>query len=112
MKLDDLDERWVPRLAVRLRAVVDNAGVRRERLAARLRNARASVLEPGPDSPLRGLDERYAMHGPLALLRDVPQLGLLLVAAVFLTGSVVALERAGDRQRSSAEQASTDPEIP
>jgi hypothetical protein len=111
VKLDDLDERWVPRLAVRLRAFVDNAGVRRERLSARIGNLRTAVLDPRPGSPLRTLDDRYASRGPLALLRDVPQLGLLLVAAVFLTGSGVALERAGNRQRAGAEQ-SNGPVIP
>ena len=40
VKLDDLDEQWVPRLASRLRAFVDNAGVRRARLAERIGNAR------------------------------------------------------------------------
>ncbi|MDT7570866.1 MAG: hypothetical protein QOE05_1040 [Actinomycetota bacterium] len=112
MKLDDLDERWVPRLAVRLRAFVDSMGLRRERLVARMHDATTAVLEPSAQSPLRALDDRFASHGPLALLRDVPQLGLLLVAAVFLTGSGVALERAGDRTRAGADRASDDPEIP
>jgi hypothetical protein len=111
VKLDDLDERWVPRLAVRLRSWVDNAGVRRERLAQRIGGVWTAVLDPGPGSPLRTLDDRYASRGPLALLRDVPQLGLLLVAAVFLTGSGVALERAGNRQRAGVAQ-SNAPEIP
>ena len=112
MKLDDLDRQWVPRLAVRLRALVDGAAVRRERAAARLRTATEAVLDPAPGSPLRALDERYASRGPLALLRDVPQLGLLLVAAVFLAGSGVALERAGDRQRTAAQSSADDPPIP
>jgi hypothetical protein len=77
-----------------------------------MRNVTTAILEPSADSPLRALDDRYASRGPLALLRDVPQLGLLLVAAVFLTGSGVALERAGDRQRSSAAQSPGEPEIP
>jgi hypothetical protein len=112
VKLDDIDERWVPRLAVRLRAFVDTAGVRRERALERIRGVTSAVLDPGPGSPLRVLDDRYASRGPLALLRDVPQLGLLLVAAVFLTGSGVALERAGDRQRTSAQTGSNEPPIP
>jgi hypothetical protein len=112
VRLDDLDDRWVPRLAVRLRAFVDRASVRRERLVERVRTASAAVLQPSAESPLKALDDRYASRGPLALLRDVPQLGLLLVAAVFVTGSIVALERAGDRQRASSAQSSDDPEIP
>jgi hypothetical protein len=112
VKLDDLDDQLVPRLAARLRVFVDRAGARRDRVAERLRAASAAVLEPTPGSPLRALDERYASRGPLALLRDVPQLGLLLVAAVFLTGSGIALERSTDKQRSAVERASTEPDIP
>jgi hypothetical protein len=112
VKLDELDERFVPRLAVRLRAWVDGAAARRGLMRERLRAATAAVLQPSPGSPLRALDDRYASRGPLALLRDVPQLGLLLVAAVFLTGSGVALERAGDQERARAERSSSDPEIP
>lgn len=112
MKLDELDDRLVPRLAVRLRAFVDSAGERRDRLTRRVRTAVARLLEPSPGSPLRALDDRYASRGPLALLRDVPQLGLLLVAAVFLAGSGVALERAGDQRRSGAQRAAVEPDIP
>jgi hypothetical protein len=112
VRLDELDERLVPRIAVRLRAFVDTAGARRDRAAGRLRTAAASVLDPSPASPLRALDDRYASRGPLALLRDVPQLGLLLVAAVFLAGSGVALERSGNKQRAGASQPSVDPAIP
>lgn len=111
MNLEELDERVVPRLAVRLRAAVDSASERRDRLTKRARSAVMSLLEPAPGSPLRALDDRYASRGPLALLRDVPQLGLLLVAAVFLAGSGVALERAGD-QRRSAQQTALEPGIP
>jgi hypothetical protein len=112
VRLDDLDERWVPRLALRLRAFVDRTGTRRERFARRIRTAVDSVLEPSPDSPLRALDDRYASSGPLALLREIPQLGLLLVAVVFLPGSGVALERSTDQERSRAQSSSNDPEIP
>ena len=112
MKLDDLDQRLVPRLAARLRAFVDAAADRRDRAADRVRATTAAVLQPAPDSRLRALDDRYAGRGPLALMRDVPQLGLLLVAAVFLSGSFVALERAGDRTRAGSERASGEPEIP
>ncbi|GAC1443959.1 MAG: hypothetical protein NVSMB55_19050 [Mycobacteriales bacterium] len=60
------------------------------------------MLEPPRTSSLRRLDERFAVRGPLALLRDVPQLGLLVVAAVFLTGSGVALERSGSPDRATS----------
>jgi hypothetical protein len=63
------------------------------------------VLDPAATSSLRALDDRFASRGPLALLRDVPQLGLLLVAAVFLAGSGIALVRSGDRNRASSRSA-------
>lgn len=42
------------------------------------------------------LDARFARSGPLALLRDVPQLAMLLVAVVFFAGTGVVLARSGD----------------
>ncbi|MDQ6650205.1 MAG: hypothetical protein M3Z02_08830, partial [Actinomycetota bacterium] len=42
---------------------------------------------------LRRLDDRFAARGPLALLRDVPQLGLLVIAAIFLAASALAFSR-------------------
>lgn len=112
MRLDELDERLVPRLAVRLRAFVDGAGERRARAAGAVRDAVAVVFAPGSTSRLRRLDDRYATHGPLALLRDVPQLGLLLVAAVFLAGSGVALERSGNQRNAASSRTDPDSMLP
>jgi hypothetical protein len=94
MKLGDLDSKLVPRAAARLRDLLDRTGGRRSKLTG-------ALLEPGPSSPLRQLDDRYAARGPLALLRDVPQLGLLLIAAVFLAGAGVVLARSGGDQRGA-----------
>jgi hypothetical protein len=105
VRLDDLDERLVPRLAARLRDLVDGAGERRRRARAGVSGVTGTLLEPRADSPLRRLDDRYASSGPLSLLRDVPQLGLLLVAAVFVAGAAVALEQSdGDARTQSAQQ--------
>ncbi len=100
MKLDDLDDDFVPRLAARLRALLDGLTSRRQALSGRVR-------EVG-DGPLRRLDDRYASSGPLALLRDVPQLGLLVIAAVFVSGAGVALARSGDQQRAERVQQQID----
>jgi hypothetical protein len=107
VKLDDLDERLVPGLAGRLRRFVDTAGERWQRAGASMRRRAAALADPAPTAPLRRLDDRFAAHGPLALLRDVPQLGLLLVAAVFLAGSGVALERSGSKSRAVQTQAAS-----
>ena len=109
MKLNDLDERLVPRLAAKLRGLVDGASERQGRAREKVTG---SLLEPDPRSPLRRLDDRFASSGPLALLRDVPQLGLLLVSAVFLTGAGVALARSGEQQRAETAQQQIDTTAP
>jgi hypothetical protein len=100
VRLDELDRHWVPRAAAGLRRFVDASGERRERAGSAIRKGVSAAFDPGGDGPLRRLDERYANRGPLALLRDVPQLGLLLVAAVFLSGAGVALARSGSQHRA------------
>jgi hypothetical protein len=106
VRLDDLDARVVPRVAARLRALLDGAAQRRAAARETVQAATTTVMAPGPDNPLRRLDARYAGSGPLALLRDVPQLGLLLIAALVVAGAGVALERSGSPRRTtqSAEQ--------
>jgi hypothetical protein len=42
---------------------------------------------------LRDVDDRYARTGPLALLRDVPQLGYLAIGAIVLAGGAIAMQR-------------------
>lgn len=44
---------------------------------------------------LRELDERFLSLGALSLLREFPQLGLLLIGAVFLSGTTVVFVRGG-----------------
>jgi hypothetical protein len=112
VKLDDLDDRLVPRMAEKLRAFVDAAAERRSRMGQAVRHAATSVLRPSAAGPLARLDNRFAARGPLALLRDVPQLGLLLVAAVFLTGSGVALERSGNQNRADTARQQAEAAIP
>lgn len=106
-RLDDLDARWVPVLAARLRSLVDGGGRRRSTVLRWGEQAWQSLLAPGSGSFLRRLDDRYASKGPLALVREVPQLGILLVALVFLGGAGVALARSGpsdaDQQRQFQE---------
>jgi hypothetical protein len=112
VKLDDLDSRLVPRMAQKLRALVDSAGDRRQRTGQAVRRTASAVLEQSPDGPLARLDDRFAARGPLGLLRDVPQLGMLLVAAVFLAGSGVALERSGSQNRADNARQRAEATIP
>lgn len=112
MTLHDLDERLVPRVAAMLRGFVDAAAERRGRAATAVRNGVSAALDPATDGPLRRLDDRYANRGPLALLRDVPQLGLLVVAAVFLSGAGVALARSGTQHRADTARQRAEATIP
>ena len=109
-RLREVDDRLVPRVAAKLGTGVDAAGERRRRARARVRSAGGALFEDR--GPLRRLDDRYASSGPLALLRDVPQLGLLLVAAVFVTGAGVALARSGGEQRTVSTQRQIDASAP
>jgi hypothetical protein len=56
---------------------------------------------------LGDLDDRFASSGPLGLVRDVPQLGLLLVVTVFLAGVLVA--RSSDEAQSTRQRGDADP---
>lgn len=85
MSLRDLDARLVPRAAAGLRALLDGVAQRREAATAWLAGSRLSRL-----------DDRFAERGPLRLLRDAPQLGLLLAALLFLAGAGVALSQRDD----------------
>lgn len=112
MRLDDLDDRLLPRLAARLRALVDGAASRRRRGTAAVRRTTRAVLDPAGQGPLRRLDDRFARRGPLALLRDVPQLGLLLVAAVFLAGAGVALYQSDANSRTDTVRRQVETALP
>lgn len=94
-RLSDLDDRYVPLLAARLRTLVDALGGGTARVGDRVTALRTSLTDPQGGGFFHRLDARYAARGPLGLLREVPQLGLLLVAAVFLGGAGVALARSG-----------------
>jgi len=108
MNLRDLDEQVIPGLARRTQAAADR--LRRTRAAAaaqveRVRPTRAPRT-PGPARMilrLRALDARYTRGGPLALLRDVPQLGGFLVAVLILANGATVAQRADRRQEIVAE---------
>lgn len=102
--LKDLDEKYVPRLAEAL-----------DRVARRFPKA------PEPTGPLpvilrlRRLDDRWTAAGPLATLREIPQLGAVVIGALVLSGSVAVRARSPERQLPGAPAASESPapfEIP
>ena len=93
MSLRDLDDRIVPRMAEALDRV-----------------ARLFPKPPEPTGPLpvilrlRRLDDRWTAAGPLAVLRDVPQLGALLIGALLLVNGVTAGNRVDRRPGTEAGQ--------
>lgn len=97
--LKALDRRLVPVLAARLRGGLDRAeaGGARARAAGR----RGATSATGA---MVALDDRLTRRGPLALAREVPQLALLVVAAVFLAGAGAALSLSRDEQPAQESQ--------
>lgn len=85
MKLNDLDERFVPLAAARLRRWVTGLGEQRTRVRAKRPAAR--------DIRIKALDARYAGKGPLATVREIPQIGFVLIGAVFMAGTATAVVR-------------------
>lgn len=112
MGLKELDRQLLPRLAASLRAFLDGAQTRRERARDAARTRAQALVEAPAKGPLGRLDDRFASRGPLKLLRDVPQLGLLLVAAVFLAGTGAALALSGPEQVRERQQAQQEAALP
>lgn len=112
MNLRDLDSRLVPRLAALLRELLDGAAARRSTARANLRRKVDELLTPRETGVLHRLDERYASSGPLKLVRDVPQLGLLAVATVFLAGTGAALALSGPEAVRERQQAEREAALP
>jgi hypothetical protein len=85
MKLEELDERFVPLAAERLRRWVGGLGTLRTRAVAK----RPAVGDIRP----KDLDARYAGKGLLATVREIPQIGFVLIGAVFMAGTATAVVR-------------------
>ncbi len=100
MKPGDLDRDLLPRAAERV-------GRWRRSLLGR-RDQWRSSLQGVDGRSLADLDARLTRSGPLALVRDVPQVGFVVIAAVFLAGAGTAVSQEADRNRvarqASAEQ--------
>ncbi|HVF21177.1 MAG TPA: hypothetical protein VNA14_13185 [Mycobacteriales bacterium] len=108
MNLRELDARFIPDLARRTQQVADR--VRRAHDAGL---ARVAALRPAPTGAseipagpaptilrLRALDAKYARRGVLALIRDVPQIGALLVALLVVGNGAAVMQRSDrDEQR-------------
>jgi hypothetical protein len=113
VKLRELDDRLVPRIAVGLR-----------RLLERVPGTRPQP-QPGDGQAMRGLplpragadpgppDEETGRRGLIGLVRDVPQLAALVVAALFLAAGAFVLDRASDdRQAQRLDLPGVEEEVP
>lgn len=112
MSLRDLDAKLVPRLAVLLRSALDATGRRRDAVRAGVRRRGQALVSAQKGGLLQRLDDRYASTGPLKLVRDVPQLGLLLVASVFLAGTGAALALSGPATTREVDEGRQDSVLP
>ena len=98
MRLRELDDRLVPRVAAGLRRALGRVPGVRSRVPEPGAPARVAVpatsAAPAPDP----LDEEATHGGLLGLVRDVPQLAALVVAAIFLSVGAFVLDRAGEER--------------
>lgn len=102
MSLRDLDRRFVPRMAARVGRLAHQAVVRRDR-------AQELVHSVDGDA-LRRLDARMTRRGLLAVVREVPQLGIAVIALLLFVSCVVAGKMEADRQRQ--QNASSEKLVP
>ena len=100
MRLRELDDRLVPRLAGGLRRLLDRVPGVRSRVPPP--GARPAAVPAAPatrqNEAADPLDDEARRGGLLGLVRDVPQLAALVVAAVFLSAGAFVLDRAGDER--------------
>jgi hypothetical protein len=126
-RLQDLDERWVPAAARRVGALANR--LRRGRVSLRRAQPVASAAGPVPQQEvpqqqvpvqevrerplerltLRELDARYTARGPLAVLRDIPQVGFIVIGLVFLAGTGTAVSRQASNNRAASQANEQDP---
>ncbi|HVE97977.1 MAG TPA: hypothetical protein VNA12_02230 [Mycobacteriales bacterium] len=106
-RLQRLDDRLVPVLARRARSAAHRAQRARARVT-HLRPSRPVRVAGGGAAPavtrLRALDDRFTHRGPLGLLRELPQVGGLLLAILILVSGGAVLQRSEPRSELVAEE--------
>ena len=98
-QLRTLDQRFIAAAAPRVRHAVDRA--------TRTRDTASQLVRDIDLRDLNGLDAKYATRGPLAFLREVPQLMAILVGLVFIGGTLVVAYDKEPRQEAD-QTVSTD----
>lgn len=98
-QLATLDQRFIAAAAPRVARALDTAG-------ERVRRARESVQDIDLRD-LKGLDDRYATKGPLAILREIPQLLAVLAGIVLVIGTIAAAHDRSTHQQTAEDQTVT-----
>lgn len=112
MSLRELDDRFVSAASARLRRWAEPRTPTRRPVAPR---QPAKTRLQLPSERLAQLDARYASGGPLAAVREVPQLGFIAIAVVFMAGMATAVVRsqpAAEQQRPAATAPFGRPDVP
>lgn len=99
-RIRELDQRYVPVAAARTRAGVERLAIQRTALAQQRR--RMSQTKPSE------IDERFAGNRLLALVHEIPQLGFIVIAAVFLAGTVTAVVQQPTARPAASGQVADD----
>lgn len=102
MNLRELDQVWVPRMARAVGGWAQGLLVRRDRAQELARSVDAESLHR--------LDQRLTRRGPLAVVREVPQLGFAVIALLVFVSCVTAGKFEADQQRQQNASSST-PEL-
>jgi hypothetical protein len=100
VKLADLDEKYVGQAAERIGRAVRGLTQGRQRAASSLDVTSLSTL-----------DSRFATKGPLAMVRDVPQLGFVAIAGLLFAASVAVLDQTSAQNRESARRSTADQQV-
>lgn len=116
-RLRRLDDRLVPKLARATRRVATTAARTHRVAVSAIPRRRAEPTAPsGPAAAvlrLRRLDDRWARRGPLAVLRELPQVGAFVLAVLVLVSGATVLQRSEPRSDLVAETpVDTPPDAP
>ena len=105
-QLRSIDDRFIAAAAPRVARAVQGttAALRRTREAA------TGVVRDVDLRDLNALDAKYATRGPLALLREIPQLMAVIVGIVFIVGTLAAAHELKTHQQSASDQTVSGPD--
>jgi hypothetical protein len=99
-QLRSIDQRFVAAAAPKVARAVESSGA----AWRRTKDAAAGIVQDVDLRDLNALDAKYATRGPLALLREIPQLMAVVIGIVFIVGTLAAAHELKDRQQAGTDQ--------